>query len=838
MSLDVCLARLEAEGTIDAERAARFRSEYERLNAAYGKTMGKAEAAAQATADAMDALEHQAAIDRRQKLLQIDTQRRVLTGLGEHIERGGKAGQYALALMDHHEAVPGVANVDNRRTAIWNLAWSKMDRFIERYKRNLVGQVSNKAELENVARALRGEAVSDANAQMLAKSVGDTFEWLRLQFNRAGGNIPKLKNWGMPQSHDAVTIAKAGLAEWKAFIRPLIDPSEMIDNATGKAFASEEAIDEALDAVWRNISSEGMDGQVPGSFTGNAKVANRRTDHRFLVFKDSDAWLAYNQRFGTGDLFDAITGHIDSMSRDIAAMQVLGPNPALTVRWLGDVLKQDALPTMANGVAPKLEADAARGADKLGLMYRMYTGELTMPPPNRRTLARFFSGVRAWNTATKLGRAFVSAVFTDPVWTAMNAKFNGLSVTKALATYVRTFNPADASHRAAAAHAGLIFQEMTQRAERMMRDGHRMRFNLHEFSRRAADATLRATFLTPHTVAMKQAAGLSFMKEWAELAGKGWAELGDGHRMAFDRYGIDAADWDLLRSTAIESGDGISVLRPGDLARREDLDPDMALQASMKFFEMIDAESRFFVPGDSLRARTEIATLGGGVELKRGTVAGELVHSASQFKTFGVIAMMNLWQRSLYGRGAMNGASYAMTMPIFLMLGGIAAEQMLQIMDGKDPLPTDEKLAARGMLRGGGLGLLGDFLGTGIQNDRGNTLLGFASGPTASTFVDPTLNLTLGNAGELARGEETNVGRELVRAFKANLPGGNAWYAKLALNRMLLDELDAIADPDYRDAWRRMERRAEDQGTEFWWAPGDGGPERAPQMTAEGSMMQ
>lgn len=837
MTFATCLANLEAEGIIDADRAARFRAEYDRLNTAYGKTMGQAEAAAQATADAMDALEHQAAIDRHQKLLQVDTQRRILSGLTDHLDAGGKGGQYALAMMDHHEAVPGVSNVDNRKTAIWNSAWAKMDRFIERYKRNMLGVVANKAELEDVARALRGENIDNPNAVAMARSVADTFEWLRLQFNRAGGNIPKLKNWGMPQSHDAMAIAKAGLAEWKAFIRPLIDPSEMIDVSTGKAFADEGAIDEALDAVWRNISSEGMDGQVPGAFMGNAKTANRRADHRFLVFKDSDAWLAYNQRFGQGDLFDAITGHIDSMSRDIAAMQILGPNPALTVRWLGDVLKMDALPTIANGKTPKLEADAARGADKLGLMYRMYTGELTMPAPNRRGTARFFSGLRSWNTATKLGRAFISAVFTDPLWTAVNAKFNGMSATKALATYVRTFNPADASHRAAAAHAGLIFQEMTQRAERMMRDGHRMRFNLHEFSRRAADMTLRATFLTPHTVAMKQAAGLSFMKEWAELAGKGWAELGDGHRMAFDRYGIDAADWDMLRSTAIEGSDGVNVLRPGDLARRADLDPDMALKSSLKFFEMIDAESRFFVPGDSLRARTEIATVAGSLELKRGTIPGELIHSSTQFKTFGVIAMMNLWQRAIYGRGAMSGLSYAMSLPVLLALGGMAAEQMLQLMDGKDPLPADETLLARGMLRGGGLGLLGDFLGTGIQNDRGTTVVGFAAGPTVSTFADPTINLTLGNAGELIRGEDTNAGRELVRAVKANLPGGNAWYAKLALNRLFLDELDAIGDPDYRDAWRRMERRAEEQGTEFWWTPGDGAPERAPVLT-EGSMMQ
>jgi hypothetical protein len=27
-----------------------------------------------------------------------------------------------------------------------------------------------------------------------------------------------------------------------------------------------------------------------------------------------------------------------------------------------------------------------------------------------------------------------------------------------------------------------------------------------------------------------------------------------------------------------------------------------------------------------------------------------------------------------------------------------------------------------------------------------------------------------------------------------------------------------------------MERRAEEQGTEFWWAPGESTPERAPQL--------
>lgn len=824
MTFAACLARLEAEGIIDAGRVERYRSEYDRLNSAYSKTMGKFDAENQATFDGMEALEFAARNDRRQKLKQINVQRGLLTSVAAHVEGGGRGGQFAAAVMDHHEAVPGIANISNRRAAIRNLAWSRMDKFIERYKRNLLGVVAKRAELEDVARILRGEKVDNANAKLIANAVSDTFENLRLQFNRAGGAIPKLTNWGLPQRHDALMIGKAGLDAWKAYIRPLLDTKSMIDNTTGKAFVSDKAIDEALDAAWRNISSEGMDGTVPGAFNGQGKTANRRTDHRFLVFKDTDSWLAYNKRFGTGDIFDAITGHIDSMSRDISAMQVLGPNPGLTVRWLGDILKQDALPTMANGKSVKLEAKAADGADLMDRMWGMYTGEATVP--HSRGKARFWQGVRNWNVATKLGRAFVTAFFTDPAWAATNAKFNGLPVMKTLGNYLGAFNPADASHRSAARSAGIVMHELTQRTESMWREGSRMRFNLYELSNRAADATLRATFLTPHTVAMKEANALSFMGEWAELSGKKYGELGDGARLAFERYGINERDWDLLRSTALAKSDGPTLLRPGDLTRRGDVDPDEALSSAVKFFELMDAEQGFRVPGESLRARTEAATFGGGIDIKRGTHGGEMLYSVTQFKTFGIDAMMKTMQRGIYGQGALSGANYAMRTLAFVTIGGMLAEQFLTIGDGKDPLPFDEKLLAKGMMRGGGFGLAGDFIGGGINNDRGQTVAGFVTGPTLATVVDPLVNLTLGNVGELARGEDTNAGREAVRFLKNNIPGGNAWYAKTAMNRMLLDELDAIADPDVNQAWARMDRRAQDQGTGYYWQPGEAAPDR------------
>lgn len=825
MSFAVCLTQLEEAGTIDAERAARFRREYDRLTAAYGKTMGKVDAEMQAGRDALDALEYGANIDAVQKLKQINVQRDLLMRFAEHLARGGKAGHFLANVMDHHEGAVG-SSVANRHVAIRNTAWSMMGDFALRYKRNLLGVVGRAAELDDVARALRGEPVENGNAKLVADAVSQTFEWLRREFNRAGGAIAKLKEWGMPQSHDAQLIARVGLTRWKDFIRPRLDPAKMIDATTGKPFADDGALEEALDAAWRNITSEGMDGAIPGAFTGQGKVANRRGDHRFLIFRDTDAWLEYHAEFGSGSIFDVIAGHIDGMARDIAAMQVLGPNPALTIRWLKDVAAQDALPTMAGGQAIKLEKDARKGAALMERMWRQYSGELTHT--DARATARFFSGVRNLNVASKLGSAFVSAFFTDPGAALTAARFNGLSQWKMASAYLQTFNPLQKSHREAAAHAGLVLDEMTQRTERMWRSQSAMRFNIHELTRRLADGVLRGTLLSPSTVAWRQAIGLSFMKEWGELAGRGWGDLGDGHRMAFERAGIDAADWDRLRAVGADKSDGVPMLRPGDLVRADS--SAEAMTSALKFFELIDMETMRGNIGGGLRVRTAANTLGGALELKRGNVLAELIHSGTQFKSFGIAAVLNMWTRTMFGRGDISGAQYFLRTVTLMTLGGMLAEQMIQIRDGKDPLPFDEALLGRGFVRGGGGGLLGDILHQGWSNDRGNTLMGFATGPTVGGFLDPLIGLTMTNAGQAARDKETNVGRESWRFLKSAVPGSNAWYGKLALQRMLLDDLDELIDPDVGQARRRQWRTAADQGSDFWWAPGEDSPDRAPDL--------
>ncbi|WP_226018393.1 hypothetical protein [Novosphingobium sp. FKTRR1] len=824
MTFRVCLAQLQADGKIGRERAERFAAEFDRLRGVYRKSMSEAAADDLATRDAMDALEWQALTDRRQKMMQIRTQQGLLEKAQAHVEGGGSAKHFAIAVMDHHEAVSGLPSVENTKGAIWRLAWSRMGDFMERYKRDMLGRVGNAPELDDVVRELRGEATGNDNAREMAAAVGDTMEWLRQQFNAAGGAIPKLKDWGLPQSHDALAVAQAGYDAWRADILPRLDWQNMIDATTNKPFPSAEALEPALEQAWRNISSEGMDNATPGAINGRGKFANRHTDHRFFVFKSADDWLAYNQRFGTGNVFDAITGHIGSMSRDIAAMRVLGPNPAATVRWLGDVLRKDALPTVAlNDDVVKLGSDAGRGAKILTDLWDYYAGNMTAIAPENRSTARFFSGVRNWNVMSKLGSAALSAMPTDPMFSGMTAKFNGLPVMDTAATWLRTFNPADAGHRDAALHAGLVFAEMTGRAEQMWRDG---QFNMHEFTRRGANALLETTLLTPHTVAAKQAIGLSFMKDWAENADSAFVDLAEPKRQALERYGIDAADWDRLRGTgAVEQG-SVRLLRPADLARS---DVAGGLDSAVKFMSLIDSETKFGVPGESLRAQAAVATMGHSTRIERGTIGGELLHSATQFKTYSVVWMMTHLERALYGRGGISRMQYALTLPIFLTIGGYIADSLIDLSRGETPSPDLTPLRlGRAMVRGGGLGILGDIASQSMAGQQGRTtggVTGFLVGPTLGAVADPIAALTLGNIGEASSGKDMHLGSELVRQARQAVPGSNAWYARVAMNRLVMDQLQTLADPNYRQSFQRIERAAAERGSGYWWAPGQTAPD-------------
>ena len=69
-----------------------------------------------------------------------------------------------------------------------------------------------------------------------------------------------------------------------------------------------------------------------------------------------------------------------------------------------------------------------------------------------------------------------------------------------------------------------------------------------------------------------------------------------------------------------------------------------------------------------------------------------------------------------------------------------------------------------------------------------------------------------------------------MREAKGLMPGNNIWYARLALDRMIADQIERYVNPAYGEGYRRQHRYAAEQGTSFYWQPGDVLPDRSPEF--------
>ena len=97
-------------------------------------------------------------------------------------------------------------------------------------------------------------------------------------------------------------------------------------------------------------------------------------------------------------------------------------------------------------------------------------------------------------------------------------------------------------------------------------------------------------------------------------------------------------------------------------------------------------------------------------------------------------------------------------------------------------------------------------------------------------MLNDFLNLTIGNVQDLATGEDTNFGREAVTFAQRYTPGSSAWYGRLALERLVWDNLKKMVDTKADASFRRFARaRRREFDQKQWWAPGENLPDRAPE---------
>jgi hypothetical protein len=483
------------------------------------------------------------------------------------------------------------------------------------------------------------------------------------------------------------------------------------------------------------------------------------------------------------------------------------------IREIMDGLREEVLLPAGNW-----QGRADRQLKRADQMWDIYRGTATTPVDVR--LANGFRTVRNVLTAARLGSAIASAV-TDIGFQKMARKFVGIERTGVGAIVGDMTKMLSTMSRAEAIRAGLILDSAMHIMETHARENGALQTTT--MSGYLADRVIALQGLATYTQGMKWGFGMEFQGMFADYRGRAFADLPDAPRAALERHGFTPAEWDKMRSVPTHSliGRGeAGILRPAEIEAAHGMD------LARKYLMMIHSETSYAVIEPTLRARA-IMTAGSAP----GTIMGEALRSATQFKSFGITVLLMHGGRALHemqSKGWRAGMAYAVPLMITTTLLGAVALQIKELIAGREPRSmADERFWGAAMLQGGGLGIMGDFLNS-SNNRFGGGFTSTVAGPIAGE-VDKLLQYTIGNTIEAKDGKKTNIGRETVDMMRRLTPGANLIWTRLATERLFFDQMQRLMDPEADDAWRRRVRnRRRDVGNEFWWAPGEASPRGAP----------
>lgn len=705
--------------------------------------------------------------------------------------------------------VSGYESVEGVTRAMRGILEAKFDQAIGFLKSKTLGLTSDTISAVKFVREFFGETTGDAAAVKAAKAWKETDQYGVKMRRAEGSNIAETLPDYLPQSWNDVQVTRAGKAAFTDWMMARFDDGrlKMVDFETG-APVSRETAQQLVEGAFDTISSNGLNKLVPGQ-RGGRKLANAHQDRRVFHWTTADAWLDFNRTFGHGDaaIFESLMGHIGEVAREYALLRVLGTNPETAARTLVDVAKKDG----AGGF----------GVYHLESVYDQVSGKAHSPVS--QWLARWGGSVASWLRSAQLGSATLSA-FGDFATLAKTADFAGLDKTKVIARYLEQMNPSAKGARQQAIRLALGSEDASRAAGLSFRDG--ISFGTHGLAAKFADATMKASLLSPHTAAARRAMGMELLSHLTQLAqqNRAWGNLPGQIERAFERHGITEADWAAMKG-GLEDMGGVTWLHPEKLAKGTGAEQT----AAIRLMSMVNREMDMAAP---IGGAFERALLQG--KSRPGSLAFEfLVRPVAMYKSYPVsiithhgFRMASTFLEEGYGAGM----AYA-SLIVTLTVAGAFAIQAKSIAQGKDPMSMSSgKFWALAAFQGGGAGIFGDFL-NGALNRADKSFFQNLAGPQWG-LVDDLVRITGGNFNALAKDKDTHAGRELANLLRRYTPGSSLWYTRLALDRMVFDAAQREIDPDYPSAFRRIEQRARKEfGQEFWWAPGRG-PSRGPELGA------
>lgn len=825
MSIKSCLGRLVEAKRITQKQADDAQALHDGLQGRLYPAMGPASAEAASALEAARVM-MQAAQERKLQAAKIAIrEREILTRMEQH-PKGKTAGLFASLTRDIYEGAKEgeTINVESHGEGITKRLMRIASDLLEPYASTWAGLRQDTQGVWNVVDELFGKDTGDETAKAAAKGWEVATKYAVDRVKREGRPLSVLDDWRLPQFWDS-TRAR-GFTE-REFVDDLMREYDggflRVMDKQGHGEAPRAAVPGIMANAFKDIQL-GRGQGTGGGFANQLRV---------FRFDDADSYKRLMQKYGPGDggLFKMLTGHLASMGREIAFVEVLGPQYEKTFGKLFDVAQKDD----AARFLPKVTEDMGRGGRLLASAKAAGarvapTRPVTSPAALKRAydylsgnlgvveselMAGIFGAMRNLQTASRLGSAMISALPGDSVTAGLAASYTGIAPTAVLARVMKdlTINREGSEEIARqlnlTAHSTMEAALGSKRfSDEIVGQG---------ITGRLAETVIRAQGLQAWTESLKRAFSMEFMGMVARQAHLDHDTIDPAFRSFLDRYGFKANDWDKLRATPQLEADG---------ARFFDVNAVKDQRLADRLMSAILDERQFAVIEPN--ARVKQLTTGGKA---RGTWWGEVARSTTMFKSFSMAIMMTHMMRAMT-QGPWWERAYRLTglMALTTVAGAVTA-QMGTIIGGKDPQDmSDPKFWGQAAIRGGGLGIYGDLAYSAhTRGDQGlsELLLGpvFGAGLAAASIV----------AGGEASGKDGKKqfvsGKQLAQFLKGWTPGSTLWFSKLATDRLIFDQFQAMLDPQYRQSFARYERRMKKEfGQEFWWRPGRTSPDRGPDL--------
>lgn len=717
-----------------------------------------------------------------------------------------------------HGDMSGIQSIDSKARAIASVYRGDLVDFYTNVK-GALGVFTDSELVQKIVRERFNDNTGDPLAKKISDKMGEVFEGMRERFNRAGGDIGKLDDWGLPQTHSLEKIVLAGKQAWVQKAEGLIDTSKYVHE--DGTYYSQQEIRELLEYSFDTLSSNGANKTEIGrqSFGGNSKVTSRHSESRVLHFKDAESWMEYQAEFGGMPFVDLIEAHVNGLSKDIAMVENLGSSPKNSMRILMDAAEQK---DWQKGIDAN---DTGKSRKRAQTMFDEFSGQNT---PQSEVLANMGLAYRSMNVASMLGGTTISSV-TDQAMIAKTASIHGIAYRKTFGELISQLNPKNKEDRQLAHSLGLATEEMLGSIARWSDDGltsvHGKSQKLARVSSGIASQVMRISGLNALTAASKVGFTKMLMHKYGTLTrSKAWADLDAMDRELIEKTGLNERAWEVMRladpvvdrkGNQLMSARSIYEIPDSDLTRFGDPQKVRDEVATQFQAHLLDEQGMAVVEA-GLRERTWMSA-----GQRKGTGMGELVKSMLQFKSFPAAFLMRHGSRAMAQDGVKGKAAYGISLFAMTTLLGALAVQLKELANGNDPSTmwdSDDpqktmNFWTRSAVQGGGLSILGDILVAGTDTS-GRSTSDFMVGPLGSD-VKAVLGLTVGNLTQYYDDKDTNASNEAFRLLKNKIPAQNLFYTKAATNRLVFDEIQDMIAPGYREKLLRKAERQHDR-TRFW----------------------